>query len=327
MKSIRTGSTESEFSATQAAFFDESPPLYPWPHLLRRKGLSRLFKPREVFWSSAFASIAPRPGDRILDMGCGTGVWLDRLASAYGIQGIGVDISRLSVAEAAKRSGHLNRYACAEGSRLPLLAESFDLVLSLDVLEHVPNQSACLGEMCRALREGGRLFLWSINKRQRFTWNWWLSKLGVDIHDFVAHDPALMPEPSVVARVLMEQRIAIERIELFNAFFTLALDEAIMLAVKLFDRLGAFQKSGKLWDAVGRAFLAVCHHVSLLLTGVLNWMDRPWLKRGRSNGFLIIGCKRAAPKPVNLERTMLERKAEASELPVPELETAGVADE
>src|SRR3990172_12850987 len=151
-------------NAEQAEFFDERPPLYPWPNLLRRSGLRKAYKPREAMWMLALEGLALKPGDKVLDLGCGPGIWLDRLSQQYGIAGTGLDVSMNSLKEARRSALEACGVLCGDAARVPLASGIFDLVMSLDTLEHVADQRACLREMTRLLRPGGWLFLWTINR-------------------------------------------------------------------------------------------------------------------------------------------------------------------
>lgn len=275
----------------QEHFFDEHAPLYPWPKILRSVGLNRVYKPREAMWKVAFESLGLKPGDKILDVGCGSGIWLDRLRQQFGVDGVGVDISTNSLKDAVHASSKDISFLGGDISYLPIQDNFFDVVYSLDVLEHVVEQDSCLREMVRVLKPGGRLLLWTLNQKQRYTWNWWLERIGVDIYERVAHDPALFPDVSEVHEQLASEGVTVQKLELFNSFFTLALDEAIMVIVNLFERLDFFRGEGKLADFVGRVFLWVTDIISRNLLGFLHWLDQPWIKRGYSNGFLVIARK------------------------------------
>ena len=283
---------------SQARFFDANPPLYPWPHLLRRYGLRRLFKPREAFWAHAWERLAPEAGTEVLDLGCGTGIWLDRLAGQFGIRGVGLDISKLSLSTAARQGVDGNRYVCADASHIPVRSGTFGIVTSLDALEHVADQDAFLQEIGRVLKPGGRVFLWSINRSQQFTWNWILAKLGMDVFERVAHEPARLPDPVTVVDQLDAAGLSVESLHYFNAFFTLALDEAIMIVVEFMKRFRMFDEESSLRNKLGEAFLWAFHVATSLVWRFLNWMDGPWLKRGLSNGFLVLGVREPIPAQI-----------------------------
>jgi SAM-dependent methyltransferase len=95
--------------------------------------------------------LAPRAGERILDLGCGDGFLTERLA-ALGCEVVGVDSSPEQVA-AAQRRGLEARVARAEA--LPFVAE-FDAVLSNAVLHWVKDAAGAIAAVRRALRPGGR---------------------------------------------------------------------------------------------------------------------------------------------------------------------------
>lgn len=97
--------------------------------------------------------IAPRPGSRLLDAGCGSGRELDELA-AWGTVS-GVDLSAVAVARARAR-GHRDVH-CAAIERMPFADGSFDLVTCLDVIEHTAEDRVALAELLRVTRPGGLL--------------------------------------------------------------------------------------------------------------------------------------------------------------------------
>jgi SAM-dependent methyltransferase len=108
------------------------------------------------FILSVLSDVRARGTARILDAGCGTGGLLKRLADrkAWGIEiaseGIGL----------CRRRG-LNNVLQASTTALPFRSESFDVVLSIDVIVHqwVPDDVRALREMHRVLVPGGFVLL------------------------------------------------------------------------------------------------------------------------------------------------------------------------
>jgi SAM-dependent methyltransferase len=96
--------------------------------------------------------LAAKPGERILDLGCGDGQ-LTKRAAASGAVVQGVDASTEMVAAARSRG-----LAAEQGSAeaLPFADASFDAVFSNAALHWVRDQNAMMGEVRRVLKPGGR---------------------------------------------------------------------------------------------------------------------------------------------------------------------------
>jgi ubiquinone/menaquinone biosynthesis C-methylase UbiE len=100
--------------------------------------------------------LAPKPGERILDAGGGTGRHLGPLLRARS-NPMGVDFSR-GMLEIARRNYPEVPLALADLQRsLPFENEHFDAVLCALIGEHLNELPLALGEMHRVLRAGGRL--------------------------------------------------------------------------------------------------------------------------------------------------------------------------
>jgi SAM-dependent methyltransferase len=100
------------------------------------------------------------PGGIALDVGCGPGNVTASLARAAGPDALvlGVDISEPMLARAVRaEAGPQIGFLRADAQQLPLRDESVDAVISVAVLQLIPDPVAALGEMARVLRPGGRL--------------------------------------------------------------------------------------------------------------------------------------------------------------------------
>jgi SAM-dependent methyltransferase len=100
----------------------------------------------------------------VLDNGCGVGMYVRRLKASGGqVFGLEYEYERLLLAQE-----HSDLLTCAAGEHLPHPADSFDLVLSHEVLEHVVDDRQAVFEIVRTLKRGGRLVLFVPNRGYPF---------------------------------------------------------------------------------------------------------------------------------------------------------------
>src|SRR3990172_165971 len=103
-----------------------------------------------------------RPGDCVLDVGCGTGVVARDLVERVAERGkvVGVDPSERLIEVAVRRMEERSlkgriEFRCADGAALPFPDGSFDLVVASAVFGHIPNGPGGLAEMVGGARPGG----------------------------------------------------------------------------------------------------------------------------------------------------------------------------
>jgi ubiquinone/menaquinone biosynthesis C-methylase UbiE len=121
----------------------------------RHEGYHRLIDDLEVAVAQRYC------GGAILEVGCGTGLILSRLAARATLP-VGVDLSSGMLSHAAGK--HL-RVAQASAELLPFADGTFDSIFSFKVLAHVKAIRTALAEMARITKDGGHLILEFYNRR------------------------------------------------------------------------------------------------------------------------------------------------------------------
>ncbi len=114
-------------------------------------------------WRSFLVSrIEAAPGDRILDVACGTGAVALELVRRFGCSVVGVDQSAAMLAEAQRRVAHAGEserveLRAARAEELPFEDGSFDGLTFTYLLRYVDDPAATLRELARVVRPGGRI--------------------------------------------------------------------------------------------------------------------------------------------------------------------------
>ncbi len=106
----------------------------------------------------------PLNGKRVLDMGCGLGMYTHAFQQC-GARAGGVEVEYLRAVEAKTRAAWVSQ---SVGEHLPFASQQFDVVFSNEVLEHVTDDRACAREMVRVTRPGGFIVLFVPNRLYPF---------------------------------------------------------------------------------------------------------------------------------------------------------------
>ena len=107
--------------------------------------------------------VEPRPGERILDLGCAAGA-VTHFLSTFGAEPVGVDAEELAV-ETARSLFPALSFELADVRELPFEDESFDKAVAADLVEHLEDEvfAAMLADVRRVLRPGGTLSVYTPN--------------------------------------------------------------------------------------------------------------------------------------------------------------------
>jgi ubiquinone/menaquinone biosynthesis C-methylase UbiE len=128
----------------------------------RCDGFSEFMRARDLSYvkKRLLEKVDPRPGERVLEIGCGRGEVLNACAER-GARGVGLDYARDAVRLTRETCGGGASVVRADATVLPLASAHFDKVLLGDVLEHLTPEQArrMLEEVHRVLRPGGTLVL------------------------------------------------------------------------------------------------------------------------------------------------------------------------
>lgn len=105
-----------------------------------------------------------QPAGRVLEVGCGTGHWLNLLKPRVR-QAVGLDLSP-GMLEQARRGG-LRLLACGQAAQLPFPARCFDVVFAVNAIHHFPDPQQFIVEAYRLLRPGGTLAIVGMDPHRR----------------------------------------------------------------------------------------------------------------------------------------------------------------
>ncbi len=153
----------------------------------------------------------------ICDQGCGAGFLANALAKE-GHHVVGVDLSAKSLATARAHDETKSvAYLKADASKLPFEDESFDVVTSLDFLEHIEDPKKTIDEAARVLKPGGLFFFHTFN-RNPICWlvvvkgvEWFVKNTPKKMHVY-----KLLVRPSWVKKWCQENDMEVKEIHGVN---------------------------------------------------------------------------------------------------------------
>lgn len=197
---------------------------------------------------AALLNSALRPGERLLEIGCGEGGNLFHLRNRQGTL-FGVDFSPAKVAFAHRVA--IAHCAAADAVALPFADGTFDAILIRDLLHHLPHPALAIVEARRVLRPGGRLTLIEPNgksllvflqatliKAERGLYRSHAKRLKKQLEDggfVVERAEALQPFP--IARVLLHPKMGLPKLAHWKPVAN-ALSAVDRMAARLLPRSG-----------------------------------------------------------------------------------------
>jgi 2-polyprenyl-6-hydroxyphenyl methylase/3-demethylubiquinone-9 3-methyltransferase len=177
-----------------------------WIRILRNLAKGRL---------SWFDQALDWRGKEVLDLGCAGGFMSDEIAQR-GARVTGIDPAQKAIEIAIRHaeSKQLSiRYDAGVGEKLPYADHTFDIVICVDVLEHVSDLNKVINEIVRVLKPGGYLAYDTINRNPLAQFA--TITLAEDILGILprgTHDPKLFIKPSELKAVMEKAGLIVEPI-------------------------------------------------------------------------------------------------------------------
>ncbi|MFA5793497.1 MAG: methyltransferase domain-containing protein [Candidatus Brocadiia bacterium] len=123
--------------------------------------------------------LRPQPGSKILYVGCGVGWLFFEILKIFPMQNLeffGLDVVYSNIRNLIyrkKKEGRPNIVGIVgDAQTLPFPDDSFDIVVSSEVLEHIYDKQAAIKEIYRVLKPGGRFIFSTPSREAIFLWQW-----------------------------------------------------------------------------------------------------------------------------------------------------------
>jgi 2-polyprenyl-6-hydroxyphenyl methylase/3-demethylubiquinone-9 3-methyltransferase len=195
-----------KFSRISRDWWDPSGPFRPL-HRLNPARLSYIRDRAAVHFDRQGTALDPLAGLKVLDIGCGGGLVAEPLAR-LGAKVTAVDADGTAIAAARLHAGQRDvavDYRTGAAEDLVAAGERFDIVLALEIVEHVANRAMFVDLLARLVRPGGLLVLSTLNRTLKSL------ALGVGAAEYLlrwvepgTHDWRKFVRPSELARDVRE---------------------------------------------------------------------------------------------------------------------------
>lgn len=161
-----------------ASWWDSSGPFWPL-HTLNRLRVGYIRSRLCRHFNRDYTGREPLSGLRVLDVGCGGGILAESMAR-LGATVVGIDVVDKNIRVArlhADACGLAIDYRLCTAAGLANTGAQFDVVLNMEVVEHVADFDAFMRDCCRMTRPGGVMFVATINRTPA---SWLIAIIGAE---------------------------------------------------------------------------------------------------------------------------------------------------
>lgn len=142
--------------------------------ILAKRFQYQLHRELSLYWIArspcVLKALHPYKEDRVLDLGCGQGMWTHALANRVRWI-VSLDISETSVRETKRKADEMGidnaAYVIASATALPFKKESFNKIVCIDVLDNIPEDGRAGRELKQVLTRNGQLVTTVLLKDRR----------------------------------------------------------------------------------------------------------------------------------------------------------------
>lgn len=142
-------------------------------------GAGDLSPSRNPHFERCIEALAEIKDGRVIEIGCGGGQFIRLISSVRKeLKYFGTDISKQAIAISSRKANGI-MYCVSDAANLPFKQNSFDMVVAVDVFEHIYDVKKTLDDIHLVLKDGGIVFAYVPCEAEPFTLFWFFNKIKI----------------------------------------------------------------------------------------------------------------------------------------------------
>lgn len=264
-------------------FFSVNKPLTMFENWQIKMGLTKFLRPKDLIIKKYFEKLDYKHANKILDYGCGNGVWLERILKETESEGVGVDVSKDLIDIANSRKNRRGIY-CNSHDSWSIKRNSIDLCFSFDVFEHLRDRDTEIRKISKSIKKGGKILIFTLNPNDKFTFAWFLKLFGSNwLYKHFDHNKSRYVSPKKLSQELIKEGFTDISYELYPGPFNLLTDVFCYGYLKIWEKL--LDDKAKRILNINDQFVRFIYPINLLLDKIVT----SW---GCSNGYFLWAQKK-----------------------------------